>query len=500
MNINELKKELLTKESDQCLDPAQPAEPISALSPESAADGQDCTTGSADESQSEDKESADADQSPPADTNEPEDTAATSDKIVSTRASQFDIHNAKPLKRTSFPNTQVSPSENSRLPATIANLAYMLRKYGIPARYNVIAKAIQINIPDLSGCPDNAENSAITYVISLAALNGLPTGPVPMYLEAIADRYQVNPVMDYTLSKTWDGEKRINALADTLVTGPDFPESLKRTLLRKWLTSAIAAVAMPSGFRSRGVLSLQGPQSIGKTSWILRLIDDPLVQSQTIKIDHHLDPGNKDSVLTATSHWIVEIGEVDSSFKKDIARLKGFITADQDKIRRPYGRKDSVFQRRTVFIATVNHANFLVDDTGNSRFWTIPVTSINYNHDINMQQLWAQVYLLYLEGHEWWLTPEEEAELEKHNSKHRSVNSIRDLVYAALDMGIPESERRSMSASELLRHLDINNPSNGQSRDCGAALRELLGEPRVSQGLNRWMVPLAYNEEVHAIY
>jgi predicted P-loop ATPase len=149
----------------------------------------------------------------------------------------------------------------------------------------------------------------------------------------------------------------------------------------------------------------------------------------------------------------------------------------------------------------VNHANFLVDDTGNSRWWTIPVTSINYNHDIDMQQLWAQVYQqLYLEQHVWWLTPDEEAELEVHNSKHRSVNSIRDLVYSALDMDVPDAERRSMSASELLRHLDITNPSNAQSRDCGAALRELLGDPRVSQGLNRWKVPLATGEDIEAIY
>lgn len=443
---------------------------------------------------------ADADQSPTSDKEAPEDTAATSEKIVSTRASQFDIHNAKRLKRVAFPNTTVSPDENSRLPSTIPNLEFMLTQYGITAMYNVIGKAIQINIPGLSGCPDNADNTAITYIISLAAYNGLPTGQVPMFLEAIADRNQVNPVMDYIQSKSWDGEKRINALADTLETGPDFPEELRKTLVRKWLVSAVAAAAMPSGFRSRGVLSLQGPQSIGKTSWILKLVDDPLVQSQTIKIDHHMDPGNKDSVLTAGSHWIVEIGEVDSSFKKDIARLKGYITADQDKIRRPYGRKDSVYQRRTVFIATVNQANFLVDDSGNSRWWTIPVISIDYDHDIDMQQVWSQAYQLYLDGHEWWLTPEEEQELEIHNSNHRSVNSIRDLVYSAIDTDTPDAERKSMSASELLRHLDITNPSNAQSRDCGAALRELLGEPRVSQGLNRWKVPLSSGEDFKAIY
>lgn len=426
--------------------------------------------------------------------------AEATDLSDSTQDTPFDIHSPERLPKAAFPNTQVSTGGNSRLPATIPNVEFMLRRYGITARYNVISKSMQINIPGLSGCPDNADNSAIIYICSLAALNGIPTGPVPQYLEAIADKHQYNPIMDYIEQRPWDGIKRIDALADTLVTEPDFPERLKKSMVRKWLISAVAAAATPSGFRSRGVLTLQGPQSIGKTSWILRLFDDPLVRSQAVKIDHHLDPGNKDSVLTAIRHLIVEIGELDSSLKKDTARLKGFITANQDKIRSPYGRKDSVYQRRTVFIATVNHTNFLVDDTGNSRWWTIPVTEIDYNHDLDMQQLWAQVYQLYRDGHEWWLTPEEEAELETRNSMHRSVNSIRDLVCSALDMDIPEAQRQAMSASELLRHLGITNPTNAQSRDCGAALRELLGEPRVSQGLGRWRVPLGDAGDISEVY
>ncbi len=434
-----------------------------------------------------------------AETDAPEAAPVASDIIVSKRVSRFDIHNAQRLTRIAFPNTTLNPDEKSRLPATIPNLEHMLIQYGITVRYNVNTKAIQINIPGLSGCPDNADNTAITYIKSLASLNGIPTGLVDAYLEAIADKHQVNTVMDYILSKPWDGEKRINKLADTLETAPDYPTKLRDILVRRWLISAVAAVAKPSGFRARGVLSLQGPQSIGKTSWILELIDDLLLRGQVVKIDHHLDPDNKDSALTAISHWIVEIGEIDSSFKKDIAKLKGFITADQDKIRRPYGHKDAVYQRRTVFIATVNHANFLVDDTGNSRFWTIPVISINYKHDIDMQQVWAQAHQLYMDGQQWWLTPEEEQELELHNADHRSVNSIRDLVYSALDMDVAEEDRKTMSASQLLRHLDIKNPSNAQCRDCGAALRELLGEPKTPQGLNRWKIPLAGGEEFHKV-
>jgi predicted P-loop ATPase len=115
---------------------------------------------------------------------------------------------------------------------------------------------------------------------------------------------------------------RLQAFYDTLIHREDFPAPLKEVLLYRWLISAIAAVLKPSAFRARGVLTLQGPQSIGKTAWINSLVSDPLLREMVIKLDHHLDAGNKDSILTAVSHWIVEIGELDSSFKKDtIAEL-----------------------------------------------------------------------------------------------------------------------------------------------------------------------------------
>jgi predicted P-loop ATPase len=33
-------------------------------------------------------------------------------------------------------------------------------------------------------------------------------------------------------------------------------------------------------------------------------------------------------MTTAITHWIVELGELDSSFKKEIARLKAFLTGE----------------------------------------------------------------------------------------------------------------------------------------------------------------------------
>lgn len=387
------------------------------------------------------------------------------------------------------------------IPATLENIEYLLCSYGISARYNVITKKLMIQIPGLIGTADNADNVSMTHIISLASLNGISSGLVPEYVAAIADRHLLNPVANWITSKPWDGVDRLQSFYATLITAEGFPEPLKQVLMHRWLISAVAAALMPTGFKARGVLTLQGPQSIGKTTWINNLIPDQLLREQVLKLDHHLDAGNKDSLLSAIGHWIVEIGELDSSFKKDIARLKGFLTSDRDKIRKPYARTASEYARKTVFCATVNDSHFLVDATGNTRWWTIPVTEINYAHGIDMQQLFAQVATEFDKGERWWLDREEEQWLEEYNASHRSISAIEERIVAALDLARAEdSNLPAMTPTELLLEIGIKQPTNPQCKEAAAILRERLGESKRINGLNKWRIPLRQDLSMGAGY
>lgn len=408
-------------------------------------------------------------------------------------SSNATLDNPKPLDPASFPDQ--SRNGLNQVLATLPNQAHLLRSYNITVRYDVIRKKQYIIIPGTSGTPDNADNVALAIIISLANLNGMPIGQIPSFMEVIGDRNQYNPVADWILCKSWDGNDRLIPLYATLVHRADFPEDLKNTLIYRWLLSAVAAALKPNGFKARGVLTLQGPQSIGKTSWISALIPDLVLREGVLKLDHHLDAGNKDSIITAVCHWIVEIGELDSSFKKDIARLKGFLTGDRDKVRRPYGRSDSEYPRRTVFCATVNEDNFLVDSTGNSRWWTIPVTAVFFNHGIDMQQVFAQLKTHLDVGAKWWLSPEDEALLEAQNKKHRAVSVIRERILDALNLDrIDESGLSAMTATQVLQSIDIKSPTNAQSKECAGILRELLGEHKRIQGINKWRIPFKKEE------
>jgi putative DNA primase/helicase len=396
---------------------------------------------------------------------------------------------SKKLPVRGFPHQPRPGSE--MIKATLENVEHMLMKYQIQARYNEISKRSEVQLPDGMLHSANADNVAINKVVSLAMLNNMPTSHVPQMLDSLAETNPVNPAKEWILGKPWDGKCRLNAFYDTIKTPTTYSHYLKLTLMRKWLLSATAAALMPNGFYTRGVLTLQGAQNKGKTNWVRSLVNDPVLQAKLIKIDHQLDANNKDSVLGATSYWLVELGELDSSFKKDIARIKGFLSSDRDRVRRPYARYESDFQRRTVFCATVNEPTFLVDPTGNTRWWTIEVESINFNHGIDMQQLFAQMAVEFEKGEQWWLNDHENALLEDCNLKYRAVSKIRDKINQYVDTTrVPSSDDRSFTATSLLEELGLKNPTNNECRECGSILREHFGSQHIPSGAKAWRVPL----------
>jgi putative DNA primase/helicase len=253
----------------------------------------------------------------------------------------------------------------------------------------------------------------------------------------------------------------------------------------RWLISAVASVFKPFGFKSHGCLVFTGAQGTGKTTWFERLVPPEL---GLVLTGATLDPADKDSVITVVSHWLVELGELGATFRKaDIDRLKGFITKPTDRMRRPYDRLESEYQRRTVFGASVNDLQYLVDDTGNRRWWTVNVASIDYMHDLDMQQVWAELLTHYERGEQWHLTPEENAALGQLNIDHEVTNPIEELIAAKFQWDAPR--HTNMTSTEVLIAIGYDKPNNKQAKDAGVVLRKLAGDPKKSNGRSVFVMP-----------
>ena len=374
---------------------------------------------------------------------------------------------------------------------TAKNLATMCANLDVTIRYNVITKEDEILIPLESWSDDNRANASLAWMIDAAHREEMRSTNIKDFVTMLADQNLFNPVMTWVKSSPWDGVSRLAQFYGTVRERVgEIAPGLKEVLMLRWLVTAIKAAADPMGVAAQGVLVFQGVQYAGKTRWLKSLAPS------TLRLIHEgltLDPKNKDSVKIAISHWIVELGELDSTFRKaDISALKAFITQPFDILRKPFAKTESHFARRTVFGASVNDEQFLQDPTGNRRFWTIPVESVTHEHGIDMQQVWAEVYELYKKGEKHYLTPEEMALLNEHNLSFTVVNPIAELLSTQLDWeNFDINNCRWMTASDVLRWLDQKNPSRFDCTEAGRQITKLAGKiTRRSNGHHLRPVPL----------
>lgn len=377
--------------------------------------------------------------------------------------------------------------------ATIENVAEACRRLGVNVRYNVIRKDVELLIPGASFSVDNRANASLAWLASACTRFGIPTGPLGDFLCYMADQNLYNPVASWVTSKPWDGRTRLNDLYNTITAVGEADDyriwDIKAAMMKRWLISAVAAAFNPNGVSAHGVLVLQGDQYLGKTKWFKQLVPSSL---GVIQDGLMLRPDDRDSVKQVVSYWLVELGELDATFRKsDIAQLKSFLTRDRDVLRRAYAKMESEYARRTVFFASVNPRQFLHDPTGNRRYWTISAEAINHEHNIDMQQLWAEVYEAhYLKGETWYLNPEEMAVLNDQNRDHEVLDPIRERLQTRFEWDEHPSLWRWMTATDVMSEAGFDRPTRADVTQCGQILFELNGgQRRKSNGKHLSKVP-----------
>lgn len=381
-----------------------------------------------------------------------------------------------------------------------------LRDLGIIIRNNQLLK--EVEIVGLPKCysTGNSVNVLPAYLIDylkIREVKGVNPQAVDMYLSCIADENRFNPIKELLSSTEWDGVDRLGQIYSIL----GITEAKYQTYIRKWLIQCIALglndEEYPIG--AEGVLVLQGEQGLAKTSFFKALAPNPRWFCEGALID----VGEKDTLLKALGAWITELGELDSTLKREQSALKAFITSPEDRIRSPYARNATRTPRRTSFCGTVNPADYLRDETGSRRFRTIPLTSIDKKTLFSLPrtwpiQLWAQVYKLYQENtNAFRLTDTEMKQLQVDNCAFSVPLPYETEIRELLNYSLPLDRWRWCRTKEVREYL----PSNTDARRVGNALKKIVDEqatsihlnplknPRMKEGNAEYFIPLKqYNQ------
>jgi putative DNA primase/helicase len=371
--------------------------------------------------------------------------------------------------------------------STIENVADVCQRLGITVRYNVISKEEEILIPGAAFSLDNRQNASLAWLLSECAKFRMPVDRVPDFITYLGDQNLYNPVAEWVMSKPWDGLDRLSDLIATVKAKDEAADErvmrMKTAFITRWMISAIAGAFRPTGVSAHGVLVFQGAQYVGKTKWFKQLVPQHL---DLLKDGMLLRPDDRDSVMKCVSNWLVELGEIDATFRKsDVAALKSFLTSDRDVLRRAYARKESTFARRTVFFASVNPKNYLHDETGNRRYWTIECEHLDHSHGIDMQQCWAQVHSLWAGGETWFLQPEEMELLNEHNKDFEVIDPIEDLITNGLRWKDEQYNWKWRTATDVLMSLGRQNSTKADVTKAGTIIRNMNGGKAKRTGQQR---------------
>lgn len=334
------------------------------------------------------------------------------------------------------PDRFIEVQNKDKVPITIEALEDEYTERGVSIRMNMITHEIEV----ISDEPDLDFNSLVTTTHSNLKGTGNYTGvtfdTLSAYSQEIAKDSRYNPVLEYLNTVQYDGKDQLGDLFDLI--GIDKEDELSRTLIRKWFLQGIALLhntedhAVPA----EGVLTFQGPQRCGKTS----LVKHFAIKDEWFFGGATLNPDDKDTVRRCCSYWITELGEVETTLRRDIEALKNFITCPYDQYRVPFGRFDFKFARRTNLAATCNSDRYLIDQTGNRRWWTVPVSKfMNYSDILAFpcDQLWAQALQMYRqEGPDCFrLTSAEHEDLNERNNRAlkpaKAEDEVRDILTLA---------------------------------------------------------------------
>ena len=311
-------------------------------------------------------------------------------------------------------------------------LSDYLTENGVTVRLNDVTQLI-----DIEGMQNESQErlhsniSAILYSELQDNYKRCNMQIISAYLDIVASRNRYNPVIELLNSYEYDGRDYLSELYSILHIADD--DELSRTLIKKWLWQSISLLHNDETepFGADGVLVITGKQGIGKTSLFRKLALKPQFFKEGVCIDFR----DKDSYIKALSCWIAEMGEIESTFRSDIERLKAFITNSVDEYRRPYGRDNIRALRRTSLCGTCNSDEFLIDNTGNRRFLTVRIDKIDLDRlrDFNAVQLWKQIEQMALNDIQGFrLTQAEQKQLAERNANHekklKGENEIEDIL------------------------------------------------------------------------
>jgi hypothetical protein len=285
-----------------------------------------------------------------------------------------------------------------------------------------------------------------------------------------------DPIRDFldTLPQ-WDGQNHVARLFSRL---PGLSTE-QHHFLAVWLRSAVAHwLQMDMLHGNECVPTLIGAQGCGKTTFVRRLLPQPLRQYYL----DHLNLSNKfDKEMALTNNLFVNLDELDAIRPSQHPALKQTLSKSKVNGRPIFGRTQADRPRYASFVATTNNPHPLTDATGSRRYICLTIPDgllIDNTGDIDYLQLYAQVlYELRELKAPYWFNNDEVMRIQELNLDYLAKKDITEMIDACFLKPQEAETGKLMSNTEILSILTKAFPSlksmAGLSIKLGLAMKRL---------------------------
>jgi predicted P-loop ATPase len=180
-----------------------------------------------------------------------------------------------------------------------------------------------------------------------------------------------DPILDMLTEAQagWDKTKRLDTWVVKYLKCKD--TKLNRAIGRKVLVAAVRRAREP-GCKFDNITVLEGDEGWDKSTAIRTLAGDEYFSDQSI-----LGARDKEIQEQLSGIWMHESADLTGLKKAEVEHVKAFASRQVDRARPAYGRVVEKKPRRSIDWATTNDEEYLQSQTGNRRFWPLPVGRID---------------------------------------------------------------------------------------------------------------------------
>ena len=257
-----------------------------------------------------------------------------------------------------------------------------------------------------------------------------------------------HPFQDYIATlPEWDGTDRVTMLA-ARVSG----KAMWLNGFHRWM---LGMVAQWLGYPARcanalAPILISAEQGMCKSTFCSILLPEELRTYYTDKFAITSTSGCEQKIST---FGLINMDEFDQYTERMMTLLKNLMQMKKVNYRKCFKAYYSDLPRIASFIGTSNEKSLLTDETGSRRFLCVEVEKPIDCSPIDYTQLYAQLKFELESGKRYWLSKEEEEEIQLHNRafyRHSPEEEAFFKVFALPKDGEPCTELMSVDIHRIL--------------------------------------------------